>query len=157
MIFLNDWALGEHFSGRAGFEAELARQGFVNVRNVCLADRADLQKLMQGKKQGTWGGTWQTRYAWEPDEYEQPALTPIQQGGHPKGWKPEGWSANKENMFQEWRQDGKCFEVGGFAGNLSEEDLREAFHNLMQGTEEDHQKETEELIAELVRRSGGAA
>jgi hypothetical protein len=70
VIFLNDWALGTDFSGRAEFEVELARQGFVNVRNVNLADRADLQQLMRGKKQGNWAGPWQTRYAWEPEGAE---------------------------------------------------------------------------------------
>ncbi|MFZ0866824.1 MAG: hypothetical protein WAU76_19285 [Candidatus Sulfotelmatobacter sp.] len=66
VIFLNDWALGKDFSGRAGFEAELARQGFVNVRNVNLADRGDLQRLMRGKKQAMWGGPWRAEYPWEP-------------------------------------------------------------------------------------------
>jgi hypothetical protein len=70
LIFMNDWALGEHFSGRAGFEAELARQGFVNVRNVNLAGPADAQQLLQGKKQGNWGGPWQTHYSWEPEGAE---------------------------------------------------------------------------------------
>lgn len=39
---------------------ELVCQGFVNVRNVNLADGADLQQLLRGKKQGNWGGPWQT-------------------------------------------------------------------------------------------------
>src|SRR3954470_7016107 len=38
IIVLNDWALGHKFGGRCGFEAELARQGFVNVRNLATVD-----------------------------------------------------------------------------------------------------------------------
>ena len=34
IILLNDYVLGDLFGGQAGFEAELAKQGFTNVRNM---------------------------------------------------------------------------------------------------------------------------
>src|SRR5690242_9200414 len=45
IILLNDWALGSMFGGRAGFEAELARQGFVNCCNL-----ATLEELQAAKQ-----------------------------------------------------------------------------------------------------------
>jgi hypothetical protein len=66
VIVLNDFALGDLFGGRAGFEAKLREQGFVNVR--FLATPAELEKAKkpaEGKKVGTWGGPWLTEYPWE--------------------------------------------------------------------------------------------
>jgi hypothetical protein len=66
MILLNDFALGDLFGGRAGFEVKLREQGFVNVRN--LATPAELEKAKkppEGKKAGMWGGPWLTEYPWE--------------------------------------------------------------------------------------------
>jgi hypothetical protein len=66
IIILNDWALGAHFGGRAGFEAELAEQGFVNVRNLATPGELETAKQpAKGKKFGDWGGPWWTQYPWE--------------------------------------------------------------------------------------------
>jgi hypothetical protein len=68
-ILLNDWALGDLFGGREGFEAKLAEQGFVNVRNVATPfELFELKAAMQppqGKKVGSWSGSWLTKYPWE--------------------------------------------------------------------------------------------
>lgn len=66
IILLNDWALGAHFRGRAGFEAQLAKQGLVNVRFLATPEEVEAAKHpAQGKKFGQWGGSWKTKYPWE--------------------------------------------------------------------------------------------
>jgi hypothetical protein len=66
IILLNDFALGDCFGGREGFEAELAVQGFSNVRNIATSKELEAAKYPTlGKKAGDWGGPWRTRYAWE--------------------------------------------------------------------------------------------
>jgi hypothetical protein len=66
VILLNDWALGAHFGGRAGFEAKLREQGFVNVRNLAKPQELEAAKApAEGKKAGDWGGPWKTQYPWE--------------------------------------------------------------------------------------------
>ncbi|HWW16062.1 MAG TPA: hypothetical protein VN310_15480 [Candidatus Dormibacteraeota bacterium] len=65
-VVLNDWALGNLFGGRVGFEVKLAEQGFVSVRN--LATPLELQNARRpskGKKLGKWSGPWLTQYEWE--------------------------------------------------------------------------------------------
>src|SRR2546423_6727765 len=41
IIIMDDWAIGECFSGRAGFEAKLAKQGFVRVRCLESSEEVD--------------------------------------------------------------------------------------------------------------------
>jgi hypothetical protein len=66
IIVLNDWALGAHFSGREGFLAKLAEQGFNGVRNIVTLEELEAAKqLARGKRVGDWGGPWKTQYPWE--------------------------------------------------------------------------------------------
>ncbi len=66
VILLNDSALGRHFGGRKGFEAKLAEQGFVNVRNLATPEELEAAKQApKGKKLGNWSGPWETTYPWE--------------------------------------------------------------------------------------------
>lgn len=65
IILLNDFALGDLFGGRAGFEAELRRQGFKNVRNVATPQELEAVKKSANGKLAGWGGPWQTIYPWE--------------------------------------------------------------------------------------------
>jgi hypothetical protein len=66
IIFLNDFALGDLFGGREGFEAKLAEQGFVNVRNLETPFELEAAKQPpKGKKVGDWTGPWLTKYPWE--------------------------------------------------------------------------------------------
>lgn len=65
VILLNDWALGVHFGGAAGFEAHLHEQGFTAVRNIRTPEELEtIKKSMNGKLAG-WGGPWLTKYPWE--------------------------------------------------------------------------------------------
>jgi len=69
VIFLNDYALGDLFGGRAGFEAKLAQQGFTAVRNIpTLAELEAAKQLPNGKKLAIWSGPWLTKYPWEKVE-----------------------------------------------------------------------------------------
>jgi hypothetical protein len=67
IIFLNDYAIGDLFGGRAGFEKCLADQGFTGVHLI--ETRAELQSAKRptnsNKKMGNWGGPWKTEYPWE--------------------------------------------------------------------------------------------
>jgi hypothetical protein len=66
VIFLNDFALGDLFGGRKGFEAKLAEQGFVNVRNLATPSELEAAKMPpQGKKVGDWSGPWRAEYPWQ--------------------------------------------------------------------------------------------
>jgi hypothetical protein len=66
VILLNDWALGAHFGGGAGFEGKLRKQGFVNVRNLATPEEVEAAKRPAlGKKVGGWAGPWKTQYSWE--------------------------------------------------------------------------------------------
>ncbi len=66
IILLNDFAMGDLFGGRTGFEARLKKQGFVNVRNLATPEElAAAKQPPQGKKLGCWGGPWLTQYPWE--------------------------------------------------------------------------------------------
>jgi hypothetical protein len=66
VILLNDFALGDLFGGRAGFEAELRRQGFTAVRNI--ASPAELEAVKAAKKLAGWGGPWLTKYPWQSSQ-----------------------------------------------------------------------------------------
>jgi hypothetical protein len=61
IILLNDYALGDLFGGRAGFEAELQRQGFKAVRNIATPEELETVKAAN-KKLARWGGHLLTRY-----------------------------------------------------------------------------------------------
>ena len=63
-IFLNDYALGDSFGGRVGFEAKLAEQGFTNVRNVKSPLEFDSEKA-RIECPASWSGPWLTKYPWE--------------------------------------------------------------------------------------------
>jgi hypothetical protein len=65
IILFNDWALGTMFGGRAGFEAELARQGFVNFRNLATPEELRAAKQSMAAKEARWSGPWLTIYPWE--------------------------------------------------------------------------------------------
>lgn len=66
VILLNDWALGTHFGGGAGFERNLREQGFVSIRNLATPEElAAAKRPMEGKKAGGWAGPWKTQYPWE--------------------------------------------------------------------------------------------
>lgn len=67
LILLNDWALGSHFGGAAGFEARLMQQGFTNVRNVMTPEQFESACASAGKSAGNWSGPWSTKYPWESD------------------------------------------------------------------------------------------
>jgi hypothetical protein len=57
IIIMDDWAIGEYFSGRAGFEAKLEKQGFVRVR--CLESSEEVDEVIRSsvnKKAGSWDG-----------------------------------------------------------------------------------------------------
>jgi len=64
IILLNDFALGDLFGGRAGFEAELQRQRFTAVRNIATPEELEVVKAAN-KKLASWGGPWLTKYPWE--------------------------------------------------------------------------------------------
>jgi len=79
IVFLNDFAAGDLFGGRAGFEAKLRKQGFVNVNLLRTQEELAAAKApAEGKKVGDWGGPWKTQYPWEvakaPDRSGDPAL-----------------------------------------------------------------------------------
>jgi len=63
VILLNDWELGAHFGGGAGFEAKLHEQAFVNVRTPEELEAA--KRPAQGKRVASWAGPWKTQYPWE--------------------------------------------------------------------------------------------
>jgi hypothetical protein len=70
VIFLNDWALGVHFGGAAGFMARLNRQGFVKVRNLT-HNEFEAVVAQIGKPPGNWSGPWSTEYPWEAYEFRR--------------------------------------------------------------------------------------
>jgi hypothetical protein len=72
VIFLNDWALGVHFGGRAGFEARLKKQGFTAVRNIRTPEELDAIKKSTNGKLARWGGPWLTKYPWEENGERAP-------------------------------------------------------------------------------------
>ena len=63
IILLNDWALGNYFGGRTGFEAELRRQGFTEVLNLATEEEVRAT-THNGKKLAAWSGPWLTEYPW---------------------------------------------------------------------------------------------
>jgi hypothetical protein len=63
-IFLNDYALGDSFGGRVGFEAKLAQQGFTRVRNVESPLQFDSEQARIGRP-ASWSGPWLEDYPWE--------------------------------------------------------------------------------------------
>ncbi len=64
VILLNDWALGAHFRGGAGFEGKLRKQGFANVRNLATPEQVEAAKgPAQSKKVGGWADPWKTQYS----------------------------------------------------------------------------------------------
>jgi hypothetical protein len=65
IIALNDFALGDLFGGREGFEAKLAEQGFRKVRNLATQTEVEALRRALGKKLGSWSGPWLPRYPWE--------------------------------------------------------------------------------------------
>jgi len=64
VIFLNDFALGDLFGGRAGFEKKLQDQGFVEVRNISTSEELD-SIIASPKQKPDWSGPWLTEYPWE--------------------------------------------------------------------------------------------
>jgi hypothetical protein len=73
LIFLNDWALGVHFGGRASFEARLKEQGFTAVRNIATRQELEAVKKSANGKLAGWGGPWLTKYPWEKSSGRAPA------------------------------------------------------------------------------------
>ena len=68
VIFLNDYALGDLFGGRVGFEASLTTQGFTNVRLLHTPEELKAELRKSAKKVSNWSGPWRTRYPWENGE-----------------------------------------------------------------------------------------
>ena len=69
VIIINDFALGDLFGGRRGFQAKLRDQGFFNVRLLRTPAELEAAKLPKSRKKvGDWSGPWNTRYAWENGE-----------------------------------------------------------------------------------------
>jgi hypothetical protein len=62
LIALNDFALGDLFSGRTGFEARLKEQGFTNVRNLAIPEELEAAR---SKKLASWSGPWRAQYPWQ--------------------------------------------------------------------------------------------
>ena len=60
IVLLNDFALGDRFSGPEGFLATLQQQGFTHVRN--LPGKEDAEAAAKRMKLACWSGPWQTRY-----------------------------------------------------------------------------------------------
>jgi hypothetical protein len=72
VIVINDFALGDLFGGQLGFEKELAKQGFSNVRLLCTPAELEAARTpTPGKKVGGWSGPWITRYAWETGAHQE--------------------------------------------------------------------------------------
>jgi hypothetical protein len=67
IIFLNDYAIGNLFGGRAGFEKRLGEQGFTGVHLIETQEELQSAKrhANDNKKMGDWGGPWKTEYPWE--------------------------------------------------------------------------------------------
>jgi hypothetical protein len=68
LIYLNDYALGDLFSGAEGFAERLRKQGFVNVR--AMTTEQELKTALDPRKHinrtpGAWAGPWQITYLWE--------------------------------------------------------------------------------------------
>jgi hypothetical protein len=63
VIFLNDFALGDLFGGRAGFEKKLQDQGFVEVRNIPTEE--EVKSIGANKKMAEWSGPWLPEYPWD--------------------------------------------------------------------------------------------
>jgi hypothetical protein len=69
LVLLNDFALGDFFGGRKGFEEELRKQGFSTVRLLSTPTELDDAKRQNGgKRLASWGGPWRSRYPWEPSD-----------------------------------------------------------------------------------------
>ena len=67
IILLNDFALGDLFAGRAGFEAKLQQQGFKAVRNLATPEELEAVKKLN-EPLASWTGPWLTKYPWERPE-----------------------------------------------------------------------------------------
>jgi hypothetical protein len=66
IILLNDFALGDLFGGRAGFEAKLQQQGFTSVRLIeSSEEREEMRRPGSGQKWARWSGPWKTQYPWQ--------------------------------------------------------------------------------------------
>ena len=63
-IFLNDYALGDLFGGRCGFETKLRQQRFTKVRNVESPLEFASEKA-RIERPASWSGPWLTEYPWE--------------------------------------------------------------------------------------------
>jgi hypothetical protein len=62
IVLANDFALGEIFGGRAGFEARLKEQGFTNVRNL---ETPEELETARSKSVASWSGSWRAQYPWQ--------------------------------------------------------------------------------------------
>ena len=63
-ILLNDYALGDLFGGREGFEVKLAQQRFTKVRNVNSQEQLASERATV-RRPASWSGPWRTVYPWE--------------------------------------------------------------------------------------------
>jgi hypothetical protein len=72
IILLNDFALGDLFGGRVGFEKRLQDQGFTGTRLMCTPEELESAKRpANGKKWAGWSGPWNTTYPWEKSNGHQ--------------------------------------------------------------------------------------
>lgn len=66
IIYLNDFALGDLFAGRPGFEKCLRDQGFTRARLIRTREEPDAEAWPNSKRQlASWSGPWKTTYPWE--------------------------------------------------------------------------------------------
>jgi hypothetical protein len=83
IIALNDFALGDLFGGRAGFEKRLQEQGFTGTRLLCTLEEIESAKHpANGKKLGKWSGPWLKQYPWEVVS-EEPKVGPERESIRP--------------------------------------------------------------------------
>ena len=73
----------------------------------------------------------------------------------PAHWTPKGWTRKKERRFQDWLEAGAPGIVAGNAPISDSPEAREMFDAMVKQLEQ--MDERDAAIAELVRRSGGAA
>src|SRR5664280_2207126 len=58
VIVLNEYALGDLFGGASGFQANLEKQGFGEVRNLRTPEEFEAARAQAAKSPGNWSGPW---------------------------------------------------------------------------------------------------
>jgi hypothetical protein len=108
IILLNDFALGDLFGGRAGFEKRLHQQGFTGARLLCTQEEIESAKRpANGKKMGKWSGPWLMEYPWEVVS-EEPKVDGLKLKGRVDMEQAKGCSSTPDKQtvggtFLGWR------------------------------------------------------